>query len=461
MSHEMSSCPTCGDPVDSLRARSVSVRDGKVVAYCSAECARAAESRPIEVPAAARVESPRSATPRPAAPRPATPSAGIPSGTSPQLETGPVIEVVREPSAKGRADTTLGRWSQSDDEVAAGAATSDAEPASSDAGGTTSLRPRRAPLVIAVVVLLGGAGAFLAYRYLISDRGASARSVSAPVRAPVATPAPPPDAPPVPSPADSVARARGVLTQNLDAGTPRVQRVAAAALARTGDARSIEVLAEALAGEKIEVARLELAYALARSGDERGTKVLVAGIGSGRRDIKAQAGRLLALLGDDRAVRALSPYLGVTQLRLGAAEQLAYLAEPRALEVLVQVRADAQSSPDDRARATIALGFAGRSDVTPDLHQLLTDARFNAFAASALARLGDAAARPVLIEQLAIPSLRVEAARSLRRLEPGFDPAPQLPALLAALGSLKDTEQVQAAEAVLLLAGDAAWSERP
>jgi hypothetical protein len=32
--------------------------------------------------------------------------------------------------------------------------------------------------------------------------------------------------------------------------------------------------------------------------------------------------------------------------------------------------------------------------------------------------------------------------------------------LLAAVEGDKDTEQVQAAEAILLLAGDAAWSER-
>ena len=35
----MMPCPICGKPVDPLRAPAVSVRDGKVVPYCSKECA--------------------------------------------------------------------------------------------------------------------------------------------------------------------------------------------------------------------------------------------------------------------------------------------------------------------------------------------------------------------------------------------------------------------------------------
>lgn len=35
----MTPCPICQKPVDPLRARAVGVRDGKVVAYCSAGCA--------------------------------------------------------------------------------------------------------------------------------------------------------------------------------------------------------------------------------------------------------------------------------------------------------------------------------------------------------------------------------------------------------------------------------------
>jgi hypothetical protein len=35
----MTPCPMCQKPVDPLRARAVGVRNGKVVAYCSAGCA--------------------------------------------------------------------------------------------------------------------------------------------------------------------------------------------------------------------------------------------------------------------------------------------------------------------------------------------------------------------------------------------------------------------------------------
>src|SRR6185295_11807802 len=158
--------------------------------------------------------------------------------------------------------------------------------------------------------------------------------------------------------------------------SPRVQRVAAAALARTGDTEAIAYLTGALAKETSDVSRLDLAYALAR-------------------------------VGDHRAVPVLASYLEVSQLRLGAAEQLAYLADPAAIKALDQVRADPKSSADEKARATIALGIAGRSDVIPDLQALLKDARFNAFAASALAQIKDPSGKAVLVEQLAVPSLRV------------------------------------------------------
>jgi len=54
----------------------------------------------------------------------------------------------------------------------------------------------------------------------------------------------------------------------------------------------------------------------------------------------------------------------------------------------------------------------------------------------------------------------VQAARALRRLAPDADLRELLPALVAALETKKDTEQVQIAEAILLLAGPPAWSER-
>ncbi|MDQ3364569.1 MAG: hypothetical protein M3680_03990, partial [Myxococcota bacterium] len=76
----------------------------------------------------------------------------------------------------------------------------------------------------------------------------------------------------------------------------------------------------------------------------------------------------------------------------------------------------------------------------------------------ALAAARDAAARPVLIEQLAAVTLRARAASALRQLDPSLDPAPYLPALVRELATPKDTDQIETAEAILLLAGDASWS---
>src|SRR5690242_18358433 len=89
----MTPCPACDAPVDPLRSRFVGVRDGKVVAYCSAECA--------------------AGRPRPAAGRPATgvpvriptPPAGVPSSAGPpdglggSVDSGPVIEILHEPAS--------------------------------------------------------------------------------------------------------------------------------------------------------------------------------------------------------------------------------------------------------------------------------------------------------------------------------------------------------------------------
>lgn len=432
-------CPTCNRPVDPLRARSVGVRDGKVVAYCSAECARAAETKPTKVP------------------QPRTPASGV-AQVSPVVDSGPVIEIIREPVSSPVPIATR----DEDDLSRRGAAQHDLQKLKQRAATEPVTRRSNGPLVLVIVVVLGGAGAFLAYQFLIANRAPTTQQQVKPVvvaDAAIADAA----APEVPAidPAAAVAQARAVLAANVKSGTPRVRRVAAAALARTGDEAAITALADALAREKTDVSKLDLAYALARAGDKRGFDALVAGLSSPRRDVKIQAGRLLALLGDQRAVPALAAFLDVSQLRLGAAEQLAYLAEPRALKVLDQIRASADSSADDKARATIALGIAKRKEVAPDLHALLANKQFNVFAATALAQLEDPAAKPVLIEQLAIPSLRVEAARLLRRLEPTIDPRPHLPALVAMLTSNKDTERVQVAEAILLLAGDVRWSERP
>ncbi len=445
-------CPICGKPVDAIRSRFVNVRDGKVVAYDSEACRSAAETRPTKVPVPAR-----------------TPAAGVVTVSPQPIESGPVIEIIREPdsapvvakSAPRRAanpppialgDGSLDSWSVGDHDPSSSRASTPVPGGSS--GGRTAL-------IIALIAVLGAGGAFLAYRYLIAAKPSSTAADQPPLEKPDPSPPPRPPSPPPVTSAEAVSKARDTLIKNMASDSPRVQRVAAAALARTGDDQAIAFLIAALAKETSDVSRLDLAYALARAGDKKGLDTLASSLTSPRRDVRAQAGRQLALLGDKRAIPVLGSYLEVSQLRLGAAEQLAFLADPAAIKALDAVRADAKATADEKARATIALAIAGRSDVIPELQALLKDGRFNAFAASALALLHDASAKPVLVEQLAVPSLRVDAARALRRLEPALDPAPYLPALTSALASHKDTEQVQVAEAILLLAGDAGWSERP
>ena len=115
-------CPACNKAVDPLRSRFVAVRGGKVVAYCSADCAKVqgadrppGPSRPVSpatgVPTA--IPTPPTGVPAhtPAAgvsahrtpasgvpvgpPLPITPAPGVPIN----LESGPVIEILHEPAS--------------------------------------------------------------------------------------------------------------------------------------------------------------------------------------------------------------------------------------------------------------------------------------------------------------------------------------------------------------------------
>jgi len=461
----MSECPACGKPVDSLRAPAVGVRAGKVVGFCSKECAAPLETKPTAVPKV----SPAPAQPAKGAKR--TPAAGIaiPKKAS-DLDSGPVIEILHEPAsgvvtssadARVASGATASRRAQTDGaiQIADTGHLDDYVDADEPSRGKGML----VVLVLLLLVAAGGAAAyFLGYldHFLGKDNAAAATTPPTPLEPPKLVEPPPIDAPPPIAPAEALDRARTALVAQLKSVSPRVQLIAAMALARTGDKQALEALANALDKQPSEIARLDVAYGLARAGDKRGTEVLVNALGSPRRDVKLEAANRLAQLGDKRAAEPLEGFLEYSQFRLGAAEQLAYLADARAIEVLDKTRSDPKALPDDQARAVIALGRAGRTDVAEPLHALLADKHFNAPAAIVLAGLHDQAARPVLVELLSNSFLRAGAARALRRLEPGLDPAPLLPPLVAALASTKDTEQVGAAEAILLLAGQLAWADR-
>ncbi len=460
----MSACPTCGKAVDPLRAPAVSVMGGKIVSFCSKDCAATVESRPVARRDATPIPPKRKdATPVPKKTR--TPPAGV---TTPAalLDSGPVIEIIHEPASgvvTSAPDARSGSIGAADRAETSGAIQIADTGHLDDYVTTDEPRRGRGWLAFLLVLLVLGGGAFAAYQlgYLdaLFDTNSHAATTSTPATTKVAeTPTPQP-AEVTLAPSTAVDSARQILHGALGSTSSRVQRLAAAALARTGASEAVVPLIAALPKETSNTARLDIYYALARGADRRGTDGLVASLASSSRDDKLDAARRLAMLGDKRAAAPLAPYLDVPQQRLGAAESLAYLADARAIQTLEAIRGDAHASLADKAQAAIALGIAGKPDVAPALRALLVDAHFNAFAAASLAELHDPAAKPVLIRQLDVPALRVGAARALRRLEPDLDVRVLLPPLVAVAKSATGAEQVQAAEAVLVLAGPPAWSE--
>lgn len=275
-------------------------------------------------------------------------------------------------------------------------------------------------------------------------------------------PAPTEPAPAPPTPALAPRdRAIALLRELMTSTSPRIEREAAIALARTCDAGALAHLAAGASSEPSELARLVIAYTQARCGDAKGRATLAAALRSERRDVKADAARHLLALGDDAGLDFMHALLRVSQHRLGAAEALARRKDDKALAALAAIHSAEATEPDDRLRAAIALGLSGDATVAPELRTALDDPRFRPAAAAALAELHDPAARDALVAGLGVPSLRVDAARALRRLAPDLDAAPLVAPLLDALATERDNSQVSAAEALLVLTGPAADAERP
>ena len=491
----MTSCPVCDKPVDPIRARFVAVRAGKVVAYCSPECRDSQDTKPTKVEGA---------------PKPAI-----------DLDSGPVIEILHEPAsgvvtsakderstgqipkqdgvvieeskprtdgskASGGADRAaiagevradgpkraatrpsgkhLTRERKDSTEARAGWDWLDDEPAEpTRAGSYSEGRRARWPLVLLLVLVAAGGVGFYVWRYVL-DRGADASTaVTTPADAELVVDAAVsavPDATALTREA-AVDGAQKVLRTYIEEGPPRVQRLAAGALGRTSDPAALMALQQAIKVEKVAAARFKLAYELARAGDNAGREALVAGLASPQRSDKLDAAAKLAQLGDDRARPLLTSLLGVAQHRLYAAQELARLKDPAALKLLEQVRTDPQSSTDEKATATIALYRAGRGELAGDVKQLLEHESWKAFAAYALGQGGDAAAKPLLLEHLTKGfGVKVRAAYALRPLL-GDELERVLQPLHDQLASLKDQEQIAAAEAILILAGKPEWAKYP
>jgi HEAT repeat protein len=322
---------------------------------------------------------------------------------------------------------------------------------------------RRLAYAVSVAVVIGGVGLV---GWELFGRGEAAAKVGVTGARAVgdATPgavaaAPTAGAPAAPatdgSPQALYRAALAELGRLLDSPSPRIRRLAAQALARTGDAKALGVLAELLESEPSTLSRIQIAYALARAGAPAGRAHLVSGLNHTRRDVRMDAARALVELGDDAGKNALYAMLTVESHRIGAAGLLARLGDERGKKLLKD-ELEGKSSTEVKMRAAVELGRAGDASVTKTLEGILADRRYNVGAADALAALGDAGAVPALERQLELSSLRVSAARWLRKLGKAVPLAP----LGGVLSRGDEPDRASAAEAILVLAGPAALAER-
>jgi len=279
----------------------------------------------------------------------------------------------------------------------------------------------------------------------------AAASEPAPTLAPVV--APPPAAPAPPTKAQMLARAHATLEGYLADASPRLRREAAIALARTGHTGALEELVKQLDSEPSEVTRVAIAEALARAGHARGRDFLLASLANSRRDIRMSAAIALAKQGDSKAISPLKGWLTLSTHRLSAAGSLALLDQPEGISVLKDALAAREAEP--RMRAAAALGHAGDAAGKDLLLQMIADPRYDQLAATALARLGEHSAVPVLTKVLVLSSLSVEAAIGLRRLGVDVDLSP----LQAVLEHGDEVARIEAAEAVIVLCDPKSPSE--
>ena len=459
-------CPACGNQLDPMHAPVARIRGGKVVSFCSPECAAAAPGEQLERrPRAAIPALPRQGPDALAAalapiasepaPRPARRSTPPPAPMPmPMAEPMPARQVRR-----------LNRMDASRDYL-------DAE--SDDA-------PRRAPrrgrgLVLALCALVLAAGVALLVSEVmplagvgdselgeaespVRDEGAAESASAAARRAPMTasaraagpvTPAAPGDG------TSRLATAQAELRALMESGSPRVRRLAAQALARSKDPAALDLLKRMAREEPSQLGRIQIAYALARAGEGAAREALRIQLGSERRDVRLDAARSLVQLGDDTGRKALRAMLSVEQHKVGAAGLLARLGDDEGFKALRAEAGEKRATPEARMRVQVALGRAGDESVKGALHKILSDRRYNVGAADALAALGDEAAAPALTAQLRLSSMRVQAALWLRRLKKDVDQEP----LVVALESGDEMSRVSAAEALLILSGPPALAER-
>lgn len=437
-------CHTCQAPLDPARAPVARIRGAKIVSFCSAACADGVAQT---APAGAD-------DPAPPAPSVASSAPDSPASSGPErVETATDLADRREP---------------------------DESPASDDGSRdyAASARPRGSRrnkiIAISAAIMMGGMAITIINAVSPSAPSSVRAAQPVPASAPAATvpgsseaaplalaedQSPPGLAQDAPPNADASAepltpealreRAIATLRQFLTSPSDRIQRIAAMALARIRDPAALDQLARLLEAETAELGKVEIAYALARAGNASAQRMLRRRLQHKRRDVRVDAARALASLGDDTGVPVIEGMMSLRTHRIGAAGLLARMKIQRGVKALEKELADETASEENRIRAAVALGSAGHDSVRERLRALLGDGRYHVGAADALATLGDAAALPALERQLQLPSLRVRAALGLRRMDATVDLSP----LEAALDHGSDPARVSAAEAILILTG--------
>ncbi len=182
----------------------------------------------------------------------------------------------------------------------------------------------------------------------------------------------------------------------------------------------------------------EIGEKLVKSGDKTAIPVLLPFLRAPSRDLRINAGRVIAGLGDDRGLFAV-----IAELEDTAARPTKMLADN-------MVNPDVKGQiVQDRYRAAQALAVIGDARARPALEKALCDPDINYQAAINLGNLGD---------KRAIPALRAalqRASDSTKNFTPNTDMKLWAAYGLLALGAPKGTEEISA----LLLNGEP-WTTR-
>jgi HEAT repeat protein len=461
-------CPTCGKPLDATRAPVARIRGARVVTYCSVACAEGggtglAAGSQTGAPAVVDRAAPVVERAAPVGEKKSAPAEAKPADRKPAEK--PAAAAVDTAVAPAVIAPAAAREKRADEPARVAV-----DPVVPLRAETRPSRRGRGAFLVLLTILLGAGVAFLLIELWplgeSEPNGAAAPRAVEPAGQKLeasaggdrqATPeAAAPAAPAAAPDRDGLYRAAvaelGALGKS---NSPRIVRLAAQALARTGDPAALARLRALLGEEQSQLGRIQIAYALARAGDQAAREELRRQLAAERRDVRLDAARSLVQLGDDSGRKTLRAMLPLDNYRLGAAGLLARLKDPEGIKVL-RTEMTKKTSAENVMRAVVALGRAGEVDVQDQLRTIVHDRRYNVGAADALAALGDTAAVEPLTQQLALSAMRVQAALWLRRMDQKVDLAP----LQLALESGDDASRVSAAEALIVLTGPANLAER-